>query len=122
MRGFIITVCFFIILIICIILNFIYINRVHDDMHQMVSQLASAPCEENKEQIEKIQEYWESKISILSISVNFREIDNLSNAIDSLSAANNSNNQTQFAIYKELTQNAIDAMMRLEKFSIRNII
>lgn len=122
MKGFIITTCIFLGLLICIFLNFNYVNTVHSTMHEIVDELSDNPCEENEIIIAKLQEYWKSKSSILSISVSFREIDDLSDAIDALSAANKIGDTSQFAIYKQLVENAIDTVIRLEKFSIKNIL
>lgn len=121
MRGFIITSGLFIALIVTIIFNYGYVNKVHNDMHQMVAELSNEPTEENTDLIQKLIDYWEKKNILLSVSVSFREIDNLSNALDSLYAANKSEDIAQFMIYKELAQNAIDAIMRLERFTIDNI-
>ena len=122
MRGFIITTFLFIALLVCIFLNYNYVNSVHTTMHEIVYELSEDPCEENDIIISKLQEYWDSKNTTLSISVSFREIDDLSDAIDSLSAANKVRDTTQFSIYKELVKNAIDVVIRLEKFSIKNIL
>lgn len=122
MKGFIITTCIFLGLIICIFLNFNYVNTVHSTMHEIVDKLSDKPCEENNAIISKLQEYWDKKNTILSISVSFREIDDLTDAIDALSASNEIGDITQFSIYKQLVENAIDTVIRLEKFSIKNIL
>lgn len=122
MKGFIITTCIFLGLLTCILLNFNYVNTVHRTMHEIVDELSDKPCQENNIIISKLQEYWDSKNTILSISVSFREIDDLANAVDSLSAANKIGDTTQFSIYKQLVKNAIDAVIRLEKISIKNIL
>ena len=122
MKGFIITTCIFLGLLICIFLNFNYVNTVHSTMHEIVDELSDTPCKENNIIISKLQEYWDSKNTILSISVSFREIDDLTDAIDALSASNEIGDITQFSIYKQLVENAIDTVIRLEKFSIKNIL
>ena len=122
MKGFIIATSLFISLLICIFINYNYVNTVHTTMNEMVTLLSEKPCEENVAIIQNLQLYWENKSVILSISVSFREIDNLTNAIDSLYASNKSNNNIQFSIQKELLKNAIDAVVRLERFSIKNIL
>ena len=122
MRGFIITSCLFVSLLICIFINYNYINTVHSTMHEMVAELSAEPSEYNDGLIKELQEYWDKKSTIISISVSFREIDDLTNAIDSLSAANQRKDSTQFAIQKELVENAINAVIRLEQFSIKNIL
>ena len=121
MRGFIITLALFILLISGIIANYSYVNNVHDSMHRLVAQLSNTPSKTNEALLQKLSNYWNNKSTLLSISVSFREIDNLTNAINSLSAANQSGDVAQFLIYKEQTQNAIDSIMRLEKISIKNI-
>lgn len=122
MKGFIITTCIFGGLLICIFLNFNYVNTAHSTMHEIVDELSDKPCQENNIIISKLQEYWDSQNTILSISVSFREIDDLSDAIDALSAANKIGDTSQFSIYKQLVENAIDSVIRLEKFSIKNIL
>ena len=122
MKGFIITSCLFVSLLICIFINYNYINTVHSTMHEMVAELSAEPSEYNDGLIKELQNYWEKKSAIISISVSFCEIDDLTNAIDSLSAANELRDKTQFAIRKELVENAINAVIRLEKLSIKNIL
>ena len=90
-------------------------------MHSMVEQLSNMPSNKNEEIIVSLKQYWDSKNTLLSFSVSFREIDDLSNKLDSMYAANQSGNTSQFLISKELLQNAIDAIMRLERFSVKNM-
>lgn len=122
MKGFVITLILFIILSITIISNYAYVNKVHDNMHEMLNELTDEPSEENGVIIQKLIEYWKNKSTLLSISVSYREIDNLTNAIAALSSANESGDVSQLLLYKVLTQNAINAIMRLEKISIKNIL
>ena len=122
MRGFIITTILLTLLIICIVLNYSFVNEVHDHMHSLVKTILIDDFEKNKSIIEELRSYWEKKNALLSISVSFREIDELSCALDSLEAANKINDRAQLAIYKEHLQNAIDAIMRLERISIKNIL
>lgn len=121
MKGFIITVALSITLMVCIIINYNFVNKVHDTMHSMVEQLSNMPSNKNEEIIVSLKQYWDSKNTLLSFSVSFREIDDLSNKLDSMYAANQSGNTSQFLISKELLQNAIDAIMRLERFSVKNM-
>lgn len=122
MKGFVITLILFIILSVVIIFNYAYVNNVHDNMHKMLNELTDEPSEQNRVIIQKLTEYWENKSTLLSISVSYREIDNLTNAIDALSSANESKDASQLLLYKVLTRNEINAIMRLEKISIKNIL
>ena len=47
MKGFVITLILFIILSITIISNYAYVNKVHDNMHEMLKELTDDPSEEN---------------------------------------------------------------------------
>jgi uncharacterized protein YjgD (DUF1641 family) len=122
MKGFVITLILFIILSVVIIFNYVYVNNVHDNMHEMLNELTDEPSEQNRVIIQKLTEYWENKSTLLSISVSYREINNLTNAIDALSSANESKDASQLLLYKVLTRNEINAIMRLEKISIKNIL
>lgn len=122
MKGLIVSTSLFLILIVGIIANSIYANSVHDDMHEMVSKISHTPCTENTQIIEEIKEYWEHNKSILSISVSFDYIDDLTNKLDAVQQANHSLDKTQLAINIELLQNSIDAIIRLENIKIENIL
>ena len=122
MRGFVITTCLFIILILCIVLNYNFVRDVHDTMNELTEMIKPEKQAQNKTTIDELYEYWEKKNTLLSVSVSFREIDELSTVLDCLRAANEMGNELQIAIYKERLQNAIDAIVRLEQISVKSII
>ena len=122
MKGLIISTSLFLILVIGVIANSFYANTVHDDMHAMVYEISHTPSPENATQINKIKEYWEYHKVLLSISVSFDYIDDLTNKLDALEQANSSFDKTQLAINIELLQNSIDAIIRLENIKINNIL
>jgi hypothetical protein len=88
----------------------------------MTNSLTENPSAENEIYIQKAQAYWERSKIILSLSVNNKEIDNLSNALDSLALANKLGATLEFLLYKELFENAIEGIFRLERFSVENIL
>ena len=122
MKGLIISTSLFLLLVIGVIANSFYANTVHDDMHAMVYEISHTPSPENATQIDKIKEYWERHKVLLSISVSFDYIDDLTNKLDALEQANSSFDKTQLAINIELLQNSIDAIIRLENIKIDNIL
>lgn len=122
MRGFVITTCLFIILILSIVLNYNFVREVHSEMHRLANNIVPNKQAENKKIIEELYKYWDENNTLLSVSVSIREIDELSTVLDCLSAANEIGDVLQTAIYKERLQNAIDAIMRLEIISIKSII
>ena len=122
MKGLIITVCLLLVLSIAIFLNSLYLVKVHNELVKMTNSLTENPSAENEIYIQKAQAYWERSKIILSLSVNNKEIDNLSNALDSLALANKLRATLEFSLYKELFENAIEGIFRLERFSVENIL
>ena len=122
MRGFITTSVLFILLVIGMFLNYFFVNEVHDHMHSLAKMISTDDIKKNESVIIELQNYWDKKNAFLCLSVSFREIDELSCSLDSLEAANKNYDKVQIAIYKEHLQNDIDAIMRLERISIKNIL
>ena len=122
MKGFILTLILFTLLIASIIINCFFVNNVHKDMHELVDKVSPYPSEKNEALIKQIEKLWDERKKLLSISVSFSEIDKVTNSIDALSASNQSKDATQIAINIKLLQNAIDTLKRLEMFSVENIL
>ena len=122
MKGFYITIALFSALIISCVLNFLFINNVHSEMNDMISEISESPCLENEEKIKELSEYWERVNSIVGISVNFLSIDSVSNLIDSVRVYNEQEDAIQLSYSKELLINAVENIKRLEVFSIKNIL
>lgn len=122
MKGFILTVSLFIIMMAMIVANFTYLNGIHEYMHTELAKLSQAPCQDNEQIINNLISYWEKNKDLVSLSVSFREIEELSNALDAVYAANNAGNRDQLSINLGLLKNSIDAIIRLEKISISNIL
>jgi hypothetical protein len=121
MKGFIITSLLTLILMVCIFINWSYVNSVSNAMLELIESISDSPSDENDEIISKIQDYWESQILPMKLSINYREIDEISNIIDTIQMANESNDSSKLAINIELLKNAIEKIIQLEKISIRNI-
>ena len=121
MKGFYITLALFSALIICGILNFLFVNNVHNEMNEMVAEISRAPCAENEERIQNLSDYWEKTNTKLSFSVSYTAIDTVTNLIDSIKLYNDVGDSKQLAYSIELLINAIDNIKRLENFSVKNI-
>lgn len=91
-------------------------------MKNEVKLLKEFPCEENEKIINNILSNWEKNNIWIGLSVSYNDIEELTDIIDSLKAANRSDNIIQFQINVELLLNAIEELGRLEKFSIKNIL
>lgn len=122
MRGLIITILLFSILLASIILNFFYVEHTINYMKQMVYSLSAFPSEENTQIINNMEETWNKHSIFLSLSVSSEDIEDFNDTLTSLKASNMSNNVYQYKIDIELLFNAIEEVGRLEKFSIKNIL
>ena len=106
---------------VCIFINWSYVNSVSNTMLELIESISDSPSDENDEIIREIQDYWESEILPMKLSINYREIDEISNLIDIIKMANESNDSSKLAINIELIKNAIEKIIQLEKISIHNI-
>ncbi len=122
MRSFIISICLFAMLITGIILNCYYVNSVHGEMSAIIREIKIEPCDENEDLIKELLNLWESKSSMLSISVGYKELNEISDAIASLNAANLYGDKLQICIALEYLTSAIDEITRLEKLNINNVM
>ena len=122
MKGFIITTLLFVILMTVISLNVFFISQTINTMKAEVSSLSRTPCLENEEIITNIINAWNKNSVWMSLSISNDDIEEVTDIIDSLKAANSTDNIIQFQINIELLLNSIEELGRLEKFSIKNIL
>ena len=122
MKGFIITITIFIVLLCTMFFNCYFVEKTINEMEEIVHTLNPQPCEENSILIDQIKKDWEKESIWLGLSVDYNDIKELTDIIDSLKAANETQNIEQFQIQVALLINAMDEIGRLERFSIKNIL
>ena len=122
MRGFIITLILFAILISIVIINSFYVNNIINDIKNEITSLKTIPCEENAIIIKQIKSKWEKDSIWVSLSVSYEDIEELTDMIASLEASNSVKDYNQFKLYYELILNSIEDIGRLERFSVKNIL
>ena len=122
MRSFIITLSIFLVLLICIGMNYFFIHNVHDQMMIYSTSLALNPCEENQLIILEAQKYWNSKITLIYLSLSNKDVTEISNCIDAVLASNRCEDEVELNINIEKLKNAVQSIIRLEKFQIDNIL
>ena len=122
MRGLIITLVLFAILLTAMMINFFYVEHTINYMKQMAYSLSAFPSEENTQIINNMEETWNKHSIFLSLSVSSEDIEDFNDTLTSLKASNMSNNVYQYKIDIELLFNAIEEIGRLERFSIKNIL
>ena len=122
MRGLVITLALFVILLGIITVNSIFVEYSVQKMRYTVENLQLIPCSQNQIIINELDTNWK-RISIwLSLSICYEDIEELTDVIDAAKAANETGNVEQFKIHVNLLLNVIDELGRLEKFSIKNIL
>lgn len=122
MRGLIITLILFVILISIVIINSFYVNNIINGIKNEITTLKLVPCEENAIIIKQIKSDWEKDSILISLSVGYEDIEELTDMIVSLEASNSAKDYNQFKLYYELLLNSIEEIGRLEKFSVKNIL
>ena len=88
----------------------------------MVDQISSDPSPENEERLDALLKYWEKVDNLVSISVSFYTIEDVSLLISAAKVYNQENDATQLHYTIEQLKMAIDNIKRLETFSIKNIL
>lgn len=122
MRGLVITLALFVILLGIITVNSIFVEYSVQKMRYTVENLQLIPCSQNQIIINEFDTNWKRISLWLSLSVSYEDIEELTDVIDAAKAANETGNVEQFKIHVNLLLNAIDELGRLEKFSIKNIL
>lgn len=122
MKGFIITTIIFILSLTAIFINIFFVEKTTQNMKNQANSLKPFPCTENIKTINNLLSDWKEDSILLGLSVSYDNIEELTNIIYSLKAANEAQNFDQFKIHIELLLNAIEEIGRLEKFSIKNIL
>ena len=77
MKGFIITSILSIILMILLFINWSFVNSVTDTMLEFIQNVSTVPSPENEQILNEIEEYWESKASLMKLSANHKDIDEI---------------------------------------------
>ena len=121
MRTLITVLSVFLLLCIAMTVNFRYINKTADELTELANSL-SVDDGDCLEKIDEIKKRWEKSSTIFSLSVGFKEIDYLKEALISLESSAEYGDKLEFERYRVLLIDAIDGVRRLERFSVMNIL
>ncbi len=120
MKAWIVSVCLFLLLIGAIVINAIYVNRVAAH----IVDTASTLCLENPDvqaRIVSLESYWNRHRPYVALSIGYRELDHLCEILISLRASYDTQNTSDFELYRQLTIDAATELARLEQFSVENL-
>ena len=122
MKSLLVTLSLFIILLICIGFNCVFIHETYEKMLEYSNAISIYPGVENQSIILEMKKFWNDKNSIISLSLSYRDIAEISNAMDAVFASNHANDEAELNINIEKLKNAIKSIIRLERFEIDNIL
>lgn len=121
MRSFYIAIGVMVTIATVITLNYIYINGVSDKLSDITDEAINSDFENCEEMTKNIRQYWESKKNLVSLSVNFNEINEVDDCITMLVAACSEKNEYEYQKYLQMLAGTAPRIARLEAFTLSNI-
>jgi hypothetical protein len=121
MKIFIISLVFFTLMLAGIVLNFIYINKVSDELYVMAYEAPAVGVEGCYAAVSKLDDYWQKNHDIIRLSVSFVELNQVSDAIVSMKSYAKSGSADDYENARQILLNAIHEMRRLESFKLSSL-
>ncbi len=121
MRSFYIAIGVMVTIATVITLNYIYINGVSEKLSDITDEAINSDFENCEEMTKNIRQYWESKKNLVSLSVNFNEINEVDDCITMLVAACSEKNEYEYQKYLQMLAGTAPRIARLEAFTLSNI-
>lgn len=120
MKGWIVSLCLFVLLLFMIAGNAIYVRHVAEHISGE-AQTLSLESENAEQTLSSLEEYWKKHRPYVALSIGYRELDHLSESLISLRAAYDEKSKSDFALYRRLSIDAAEELARLEQFSVENL-
>ncbi len=121
MRSFAITLLLALVMILSVLNNSIYINRVVDEMVTVLAFEEPSASLQSPAKLEGLQIKWEKEKRRIQVSVTHLKIDTVSNLISSLLIYNEHGEWVEYKKTAALLRAALEEIRQLEKFSAENI-
>ena len=109
-------------MLLCVLCNALYINKVAFEMENRLSDLSAPPAEDAKKEIDMLQAYWERQTPYLSLSVGFPLLDRIGEQLRLLGVY--AENGDVFGYTEALTilRDCMRDLCRLEQCSVENLL
>ena len=117
MRSLRISLALFAILLICIIINVIFIHSYADKLDASASELSSP----DEEKLCRLEEHWSKNKKFIGLSISENHLDSISKIIVSIRCAYEAGDDIELKKNLALLADASDAIRRYEKLSPENI-
>ena len=119
MKSAIVSLLIFLLLIILIVGNAIYVSHVCKDISNLAQEVSNSDQKEIS--IAKMKDLWSGHRDWLDLSVKLNEIERMSDLIESLDAAHKADNQAEISKYCILISELAEEFSEHEKLSFRSI-
>lgn len=120
MKVFYITAAIFLALVCLIIANFIYINKITEEMAALTENIKSS--DDPSTEISVLDEYWKSKRVTVGLSVSHLIVGKISDSIASMKTFAESGEKVFLDREIALFEENVRELRRLEQFSFENIL
>ena len=121
MKSLIATIVLCCLMILAATANFVYINRLADDITSLVDALPSINDPNCVEMIDGIHQKWERHAPFVGLTVGFLTVDKLSEYCQTLRSCAAVGDVYGYHTALTLLYDSIDDVRRLEKLSIENL-
>lgn len=122
MKSLTVSLILLILMLICVVWNYIYINEVFDEMNRLLDELPDVNSPDCRAHATAICDYWESRVDTVGLSVCYTTVDRVSEQAATLQACAARGDVYGFSTAVALLRDAIGDMRRLEDFSIGNLL
>ena len=113
------SVILFGLLLILVCWNAIYIHKSAEELRTLTSKLDEPST--RWDTLSRLDELWKSRRAIIGFSLGDKQLDRLSEMIDSLLWAYSVSDEAEFERYRILLTDAIDEIERAENLSVENL-
>jgi hypothetical protein len=121
MRSFAITCVIFLVMIVAVLNNALYISRTIDELITTLRFVDVLDPVKSQLQLQGLQTQWEKEKKYIQASVSHLKVDTVSDLISSLLIYNGYGNRVEYEKTAALLRAALEELQLLEEFSAINI-
>ena len=121
MKAWIASLVLFLALIALMAFNANYVHRVSAHVCATADAL-SFEDESTANTLDELEKYWQQHRPYLALSISYRDLDHLCEALISLRSAYDMQNASDFELYRRIVSDSAAEIARLEKFSVENLL
>ena len=122
MKALIASLIIFGILLIGIIVNCVYVNRISEDLLLQINSIGGVEDAGALSKLENLKMHFEKHEGILLLSLSYLAVNKVDDSIDGAIAYAKYGDESGFQNAKAILINAINDLARLEKLSFKNIL